>query len=89
MLKYIRPLPSYLIERYRDWKKSGYEEKKLWFNKIAKVGQNPTTLVISCCDSRIHVTSIFGVDNSEGLGFKINLIPFQSHGLLPSKASEE
>ena len=65
MLKYIKPLPTFLIKRYKDWKKIGYEEKKLWFNKIANEGQNPSTLVISCCDSRIHVTSIFGVDNDE------------------------
>jgi len=65
MSDYIKLLPSYLIKRYKDWKATGYEENKSWYNKIAKEGQNPSFMIISCCDSRLHVTSIFGADSGE------------------------
>lgn len=65
MSKYIKSLPSYLVKRYKGWRATGYEENKSWFIKIANEGQNPSTMIISCCDSRIHVTSIFGADNGE------------------------
>ena len=58
-------LPIYLIERYREWKITVYEDNKSWFNKISSEGQKPSTMVISCCDARIHVTSIFGADKGE------------------------
>ena len=65
MSKNIKILPSYLINRYKDWKATGYDKNKSWYNKIAKEGQNPIAMVISCCDSRIHVTSMFGAERGE------------------------
>ena len=65
MSDYIKLLPSYLIKRYKGWKATGYQENKSWYNKIANEGQNPSSMVISCCDSRLHVTSIFGADSGE------------------------
>jgi len=65
MSNYIKILPNYLIKRYKAWKATVYEEKKNWYNKIAIEGQNPQAMVISCCDSRIHATSIFGADSGE------------------------
>jgi len=65
MSDYIKFLPSNLIKKYKFWKATIYEDNKSWYNKIALEGQNPSTMVISCCDSRIHVTSIFGADNAE------------------------
>lgn len=65
MSDFIKFLPSYLIKRYKGWKATGYEDNKIWYNKVAKEGQRPNIMVISCCDSRIHVTSIFGVNNGE------------------------
>lgn len=65
MSDYIKFLPSYLITRYKNWKVSGFEDNKSWFKKIAKEGQKPSTMIISCCDARIHVTSIFGADIGE------------------------
>ena len=65
MSNYIKILPNYLIKRYKTWKATVYEEKKNWYNKMASEGQSPETMVISCCDSRIHVTSMFGSDGGE------------------------
>ena len=65
MPNYIKILPNYLVKRYKAWKATVYEENKNWYNKIAIEGQNPRAMVISCCDSRIHVTSMFGADSGE------------------------
>jgi len=65
MSNYIKILPNYLIKKYKVWKATVYEENKDWYNKIANEGQNPQAMVISCCDSRIHATSIFGADSGE------------------------
>ena len=65
MSEFIKLLPPYLIQRYKNWKLTSYEKNKDWFKKLANEGQNPTSMVISCCDSRIHTTSIFGADLGE------------------------
>lgn len=60
-----KPLPSYLIQRYHGWKATTYEENRSWYRRLAEDGQRPRAMVISCCDSRVHVTSIFGADQGE------------------------
>ncbi|MBB4021389.1 carbonic anhydrase [Confluentimicrobium naphthalenivorans] len=64
-MKIARPLPSYLIQRYQGWKATSYAENKVWYRRLAEEGQRPRAMVISCCDSRVHVTSIFGADQGE------------------------
>lgn len=61
----ISPIPKYLIERYRSWKATEYEKNKNWFYHLATEGQHPRAMVISCCDSRVHITSIFGAETGE------------------------
>ena len=77
MSDYIKFLPSYLIKKYQKWKQTKYQDNKSWFNKIAIEGQNPKSMIVSCCDSRIHVTSIFGADKGEFFIHRniANLIP--------------
>ena len=65
MTKKISPPPKFLIDRYKKWKSSEYLKNEEEFRKLASSGQNPSTMVISCCDSRIHATSIFGADEGE------------------------
>jgi len=60
-----RPLPTYLVERYHGWKATKYKENQAWYRHLAHQGQHPRAMVISCCDSRVHVTSIFGADQGE------------------------
>ena len=60
-----KPLPSYLVQRYHGWKATGYAENEAWYRRLASEGQHPRAMVISCCDSRVHVTSIFGADQGE------------------------
>lgn len=60
-----KPLPSYLVQRYHGWKATAYNENQSWYRRLADEGQRPRAMVISCCDSRVHVTAIFGADQGE------------------------
>lgn len=60
-----RPLPAYLVRRYHGWKATDYAENAAWYRRLADEGQRPRAMVISCCDSRVHVTSIFGAEQGE------------------------
>ncbi|NOR62446.1 MAG: carbonic anhydrase [Rhodobacteraceae bacterium] len=64
-MKNVSPLPEYLVTRYRDWKTGLFLEKQEKHARLATEGQSPKVMVISCCDSRVHVTSIFGAETGE------------------------
>ena len=64
-MDYARPLPTYLVHRFHGWKATSYTENQAWYRHLAQQGQHPRAMVISCCDSRVHVTSIFGADQGE------------------------
>ncbi|MCE5973458.1 carbonic anhydrase [Sinirhodobacter sp. WL0062] len=65
MKEHVRPLPNYLVQRFQGWKATTYSENRSWYRRLAEDGQRPRAMVISCCDSRVHVTSIFGADSGE------------------------
>lgn len=60
-----RPLPSYLVSRFHGWRATTYQDNRAWYRRLAESGQHPRAMVISCCDSRVPVTSIFGADEGE------------------------
>ncbi|SHF41682.1 carbonic anhydrase [Loktanella atrilutea] len=64
-MQFAKPLPEYLVKRYHGWKATTYTENRSWYMRLAEDGQHPRAMVISCCDSRVHVTSIFGADQGE------------------------
>lgn len=64
-MDYARPLPTYLLQRFHGWKATAYSENKSWYRRLAEEGQRPRAMVIACCDSRVHVTSIFGAEQGE------------------------
>ncbi len=64
-MDHIKPLPSYLIQRYQGWKATTYQQNRSWYRHLVDQGQHPRAMVISCCDSRVHVTAIFGADQGE------------------------
>ncbi len=64
-MKQAKPLPSYLVQRYHGWRATTYATNESWYRRLADEGQHPRAMVISCCDSRVHVTSIFGADQGE------------------------
>ncbi len=65
MQTHVRPLPSYLVQRFQGWRATTFAENHIWYRRLAQDGQRPRAMVISCCDSRVHVTSIFGADQGE------------------------
>ena len=65
MIKECTPLPEFLVNRYNKWKSSSYLKNEDHYKKLASSGQNPSSMIISCCDSRVNATSIFGVDPGE------------------------
>ena len=80
MTNKISPPPKFLIERYKNWKSNEYSKNEVQLRKLASFGQSPSTMVISCCDSRIHATSIFGADEGEFFIHRniANLVPIYS-----------
>ena len=64
-MTYAKPLPTYLVQRYKGWKATTYADNKAWYHRLAEDGQHPRAMIISCCDSRVHVTAIFGADQGE------------------------
>lgn len=64
-MQHARPLPSYLVQRYHGWKATTFAENHTWYRRLAEEGQRPRAMIISCCDSRVHVSSIFGADSGE------------------------
>ena len=64
-MQHAKPLPSYLVQRFHGWKATTYAENEAFYKQLALKGQHPRAMVISCCDSRVHVTSIFGADQGE------------------------
>ncbi|QHQ36715.1 carbonic anhydrase [Algicella marina] len=60
-----RPLPRAYVQRYRGWFATQFEENKAWYARLAGEGQHPRAMVISCCDSRVQISSIFGADSGE------------------------
>ncbi len=64
-MKHAKRLPSFLVQRYKGWKATQFSENAAWYARLASEGQRPRAMIISCCDSRVHVTSIFGADMGE------------------------
>jgi carbonic anhydrase len=74
---FIRPLPSYLVNRYMGWRATEFEDSKSWYQHLAAEGQHPRAMLISCCDSRVNGTVLFGADSGEFFIHRniANLIP--------------
>ena len=82
-MQHAQPLPTNLIERYQGWRATTVEEKRALFEQLATEGQQPRTMVIACCDSRVLVSSIFGADPGDLFIHRniANLVPpFVSNG---------
>tara|TARA_B100000575_G_C22940119_1_gene544227 strand:- start:18 stop:662 length:645 start_codon:yes stop_codon:yes gene_type:complete len=83
MINKLSPLPKFYISRYKSWKSNTFEKNSNKFKKLASLGQNPKSMIISCCDSRVHVTSIFEAFEGDLFIHRniANLVPpFSSNG---------
>ncbi|CUH40739.1 Carbonic anhydrase 1 [Jannaschia seosinensis] len=82
-MRNAKPLPGSLVQRYHGWRATTFAENASWYRRLATEGQRPRTMVISCCDSRVHVTSIFGAEQGEFFIHRniANLVPpYESDG---------
>ncbi len=73
----IAQLPPDLVKRYKAWQGSVFRKKAVHYETLAREGQSPSVMVISCCDSRVHVTEIFGANTGDFFVHRniANLVP--------------
>jgi carbonic anhydrase len=64
-MREVRPLPAYLVQRFHGWRATTWQDNKAWYRRLAEAGQMPRAMIVACCDSRLHVSSIFGADEGE------------------------
>ncbi len=64
-MKHASPLPNHLAERYRSWRRHAFLNRSHYYEALVAEGQHPREMIISCCDSRVHVTQIFQADTGE------------------------
>lgn len=57
-----RPLPGYLLRRYQAWRSGDFVENEAWYRHLAESGQHPRAMLVSCCDSRVNVVTLFGAE---------------------------
>ena len=69
--------PQDLIEKYKDWQNDIFLKKKKHFERLAKEGQSPKYIIISCVDSRVDPNSIFKSEPGELLVHRniANIVP--------------
>lgn len=58
-MHHATPLPDSLVARYRAWQARRTPEDIAAFAEAAKA-QNPKAMIITCCDSRVLISEIFG-----------------------------
>lgn len=83
----VAPIPKYLVRQYAGWRESSFAENKAWFARLARNGQHPRAMLISCCDSRIDAVGMFGAEPGDLFVVRnvANLVPpyspdHQHHG---------
>ncbi len=66
-----------LLEGYKRFREDSYPKQRARYDALAKEGQAPPIMIISCCDSRVDPATIF--DTSPGQVFALrnvaNLVP--------------
>ncbi len=55
-----RPLPTFLVARYRQWQAQVQPGTRVRLAELASEGQRPRAMIIACCDSRVMATDVFG-----------------------------
>ncbi len=59
-MEHARPLPPGLLDRYRAWQARRTPEVLAQYAQAAAQAQNPKAMIITCCDSRVLISEIFG-----------------------------
>lgn len=61
----IEKFPQSLTVSYNDWMNNGYGDARDRYEDLADNGQFPHSILISCCDSRVHAHEIFGAQSGQ------------------------
>jgi len=72
-----------LVEGYRRFLDTRYEEQADLYRDLAEHGQSPKTMIIACCDSRVDPATIFSARPGQFFIVRnvANLVPpFEPHG---------
>ena len=71
------PLPQILVDGYRRWRETIYVGRADEARRLSEEGQRPHTMLISCCDSRMLLSHIFGIVEGEMFVHRniANLVP--------------
>ena len=80
--------PNDLTEKYKNWQNDTFIKKKAHFERLAREGQSPKYIIISCVDSRVDPNSIFKSEPGEFLVHRniANIVPVSyTHLTLPTK----
>lgn len=59
-MEHARALPEALVQRYRDWKVQRPPERAAQRAEAAAKAQHPQAMIITCCDSRVLISEVFG-----------------------------
>ena len=70
-------LPKDLIDKYKNWKENSFAQEKDHFERLAREGQSPKYMIISCVDSRVDPNAIFKSKAGEMLVHRniANIVP--------------
>lgn len=70
-------LPDALADRYRRFKYRHFVPNQDQYEELATYGQNPETMIVSCCDSRVDPETIFSAMPGELFVMRnvANLVP--------------
>ena len=55
----VMPLSKDLKQKFFDWKQNSFPQYEGLYKTLNEKGQQPSTMIISCCDSRVNPSSIF------------------------------
>jgi carbonic anhydrase len=58
-MRHSKPLPDSLVERYRRWHAKEFARNRERYAELATIGQSPSAMIITCCDSRVLANEIF------------------------------
>lgn len=61
----MQSFPDTLLNGYRNFMSGRYVDERERYRTLAELGQNPSTLVIACCDSRAAPETIFDAGPGE------------------------
>ena len=61
----MKQFPNQLIERYKQFKTTVFVGETNFYSELAKNGQSPEIMIISCCDSRVDPETIFSARPGE------------------------